>query len=862
MKKIIVKNNEEYKVRIISKPNKEEFIYPYFVQASKELKEIIDDTKKYYSKDKKTILEESNDFSNNIIAFSGNRGQGKSSAMLSFSKFLINIELEENRDLLGEDVCGCNYLVLDRIDPTKFEIGDNILTVILAKIFHEFCNLWNDSDKSDVALRTELLESFQSCYREIDTVKNHNNSNAMMCSDLERLGRIGDSANLKDHLMQLLNNFFEFKCRIEGKTAKKDYFLIIQLDDTDLNTEKAYHIVEDVRKYFMIPNVVVLMAVDLTLMTYSIEQMYMKQFEIYERISSSTRISEYHQMAVKYIDKLIPGNRKIFLPSVKSSSDEYGNQVTIEYMDSRGKNLLSFKDNNGDDIEDVQELLLRLIFEKTGLIFIKPNRYQHSIVPDTMRELVNFLSILNRMDDMKNSFDDKNDLKIRLNNLQNFESFFINIWIVNHITDTFNKAIYSFINASWNNKNKQIIKDIEAIFKTSLDYDFLPILQNEIDKVLDESAPISLADVRSVLSSLEDAVPKEEVFNFTFAIKTLYSILLNKLIFNQLLQDITKEAYDNELVMNIIGGDIFGNAVNSFVRTKNGKYSRSDFKVEIAHSKYEELIKNHMNVIDSAYIAAVFCNFTFPSSDGESVPAYEEKYIRTSNNTRSYNWVFNISYPFMYLIQPKKILERITRDAIESNMNVKTPKGIEMSKYSCIQIVSNLDFMAFLEKNLKKTYLSKTDGWDFTRYIVDFFERTYQLVKNIKYIPINNDWTHFINYIDENKTFLNAIQDTYIEDAIDFDYSQKRFEYERVIKSLNTFKNTRTVEVLMSKCESLSDRLFEIHLDYDSLEVEMAMADLSDLMSEISEQSYLNEDEVIEYQRKLNAIVKELKESV
>lgn len=90
-------------------------------------------------------------YPNNMLVFSGDRGAGKSSAMLSFvcslqnpkSKLYDELFLKEMvaRELPGGSYCsvlnilrGARFIAIPPIDPTTLENSDQILTVILAHV--------------------------------------------------------------------------------------------------------------------------------------------------------------------------------------------------------------------------------------------------------------------------------------------------------------------------------------------------------------------------------------------------------------------------------------------------------------------------------------------------------------------------------------------------------------------------------------------------------------------------------------------------------------------------------------------------------------------------------------------------------
>lgn len=877
MGKIIVKVNEEYQVRVLTEPNPDEPIYSSFEQAKTEIEEIVSDTVKYYDMQNKSIGDvlfssnDSFDFSNNIIAFSGDRGQGKSSAMLSFSNFLLNKHTEKNKNFLGEKICKADFTVLDRIDPTKFEVGDNILTVILAKIFHIFCNEWEVSGKSDIALRSELLELFQICYKEIETIKCHSDDNKLFIgNDLDRLGKIGDSAKLKEHLLKLIEKYFDFHYKVNNKyISKENMFLVIQLDDTDLNTKNAYSIVEDVRKYFMIPNVIVLMAVDLTLLTCSIEQNYMKQFKTYIDYHTGEKSNEYHNMAIKYIDKLIPGRRKIFLPYIKPSTDEYGEQTTIEYIDENKNfaNILGFTNNDGKDIKDVQELLIRFIYEKTGLIFIKPNNYRHNIVPGTMRELVNFLSVLNSMDSIKNDYSDAEDLKKRINNISQFETYFTKTWVPNYIERLYSGIIQNLLDSPWTIKNKQVIKDICNLFKTTSSNTEELLLLDVFEKIEYKANAqndiYTLADVREVLSELESRMPHQEIYKLTFAVRTIYSIYISRLICNGLLHEINGEDYDYGAVCDFLGGDIFGEAANKFIRKQNNRYDRAVFRVNAKDQDNNlETLNDLMEDKNNAYIAAAFCNFEFPNEQ-EFTPPYDVSYKRISNNTKSTIWNFNISYPFFYLIQPIKLNERINGE-FDSDYTIFYPYELLSVRYACIQIISSMDLINYLEKNLSKSFLTRSRQWEYYRYVVDFFDRVDDTVSKIKYLPIENDWEEFKMLLLDKYNILENLYDVYIDN---YGYVSEQEFMRMEILGLSTYKNTKDYDTLVRKIDDLHSKLDDLIKRYDDDEYNKILECCKDELDKIYDNISMSKDkmtieEIRSYQWKLNALIRELKNLV
>ena len=81
---ITIEYGQEFKISRNSNIQSNDFFYPIYEQALGQLEEIVQ-----YGKVKD--IQSSQDYLHNIIAFCGERGQGKTSAMLSFSDALKEV---------------------------------------------------------------------------------------------------------------------------------------------------------------------------------------------------------------------------------------------------------------------------------------------------------------------------------------------------------------------------------------------------------------------------------------------------------------------------------------------------------------------------------------------------------------------------------------------------------------------------------------------------------------------------------------------------------------------------------------------------------------------------------------------------
>ena len=129
---------------------------------------------------------------------------------------------------------------------------------------------------------------------------------------LSDLQRIGDSAILKKNLFDLVDIVNRF-CLGNKDIQKGSTYLVIPIDDTDCQIQKAHDVMEDIRRYLTIPNVLILMATDGDMLRNDFAQHYASEFKtgIDRGILESIDVEHY---AEKYLTKLIPGTHRVYLP--------------------------------------------------------------------------------------------------------------------------------------------------------------------------------------------------------------------------------------------------------------------------------------------------------------------------------------------------------------------------------------------------------------------------------------------------------------------------------------------------------------------------------------------------------------------
>jgi hypothetical protein len=604
---ITIKYGHEFKINRNEDICEDNFFYPIYEQALNQLEEIV----KYGEAES---IKSSQDYLNNIIAFCGERGQGKSSAMLSFSDALKNAQ-KKNSNEFSRMISGLNrnFYVLDSIDPTQMETNENIISIILSKMFVEFKKTWENRQSSkqspsEIAERNDLLEKFRKCYSHIQTIKAKSESLERQDSfeeSLQELLRLGDSSKLKEDIGQILKSFFKLH------TPNYRYMLVLQIDDTDLNIHKAYEIVEDLRKYFSMPDVVILMASKIEQLCDIVEQQVREDYAVLLRSTYATQDKsqnnsarfrrthttqdEPHQIAAKYIGKLIPENRRIYLPEPSAIPDRVDEKITIRYIKVEDGKEIDILGENTKKLR-FQDRIHQFIFRKIGIRFSKPETGASPIIPKTMRGLVDLLAILSRLEDYGVALPDTVEAKVReldnkrkLHNLLKFEQYFLKNWVSSNIDKTYAGFLLDLASVPTIEKHRRIITDIYNILENSDEFSLYGredrrkgISETKRYQYKDKPSFYSVGDVMDALVKLEDMLQLNTVDSFCFAVRILYTITMHKLYFRFEPVDRTNDKEYFTLLDEFIGGDLFGkeNSKKFFPRYRNSKQDRGCFSVE------------------------------------------------------------------------------------------------------------------------------------------------------------------------------------------------------------------------------------------------------------------------------------------
>ncbi|MBO5957574.1 MAG: hypothetical protein J6Q39_08470 [Bacteroidales bacterium] len=451
---------------------------------------------------------------NNIIAFIGERGSGKTSCLKSVYYSLDKqIGNPLPRRIKNIKVSFNNQLPI--IDPSYLDERSNIIEIVIAHMFQSFKEAVNDSKYSyegeKLEKKRELVKKFQEAKDALDCT-NPQKSSYVNNDSIEELSKLASGSNLHNKMEELVKYYLDY-----FKTDKDDtpQMLVIAIDDLDVQTNHTYQMVEQIRKYLIIDNVLILMGVKLIQLSDLIKKKYLDDFNY--KMDKSDLTDQIDDMVARYLIKLLPLSHRLNLPSYNEIPG-----IELDYIinkkakkDIKNGNDHKKKENDSYASNNIQETILYLIYNKTGLMFYNTLEQESLIIPHNLRELLNLVALLNNMKDK-----DKNT------NRNTFRKYFIESWCLDRLSSSQKLFINNMNECEVININKYIIDYIYTKYKTYFDNEKL--LWN-IDKSIvnsnNRSYNVSIADVKYILDCLSKR-SDTSIKRFVYAIKTVYSIIL------------------------------------------------------------------------------------------------------------------------------------------------------------------------------------------------------------------------------------------------------------------------------------------------------------------------------------------------
>ncbi len=341
----------------------------------------------------------------NVIAFMGQRGSGKSSALSSYCGFLSDFysiytgisasnqgEVSaDNLELInfGKDK-GISFTVLDTIDATLLETDENILEIILGRMLDKleireeevFREDKNAGKNESIRLKTFIGNIYK-------VMHNKPEKNSVMDEPaVVTVKAMSKSWNLSREFQNLVKQYIDY-LHSYGKAREKyarSNYLVIPIDDIDMNAKKCRKMLEMIRKYLMVPRVIILMTSNLEQLTVVCRNHYYKELRPKYMSRQSLDVDEWKELdrlTQEYLEKVIPTGRKVYMPSLYYSEGFIEKNLTVQKLQ-----IEHVKQDAEIGIRELTSALLRLY---TGVVCLSGNYENHLLYPISIRKLCNYI---------------------------------------------------------------------------------------------------------------------------------------------------------------------------------------------------------------------------------------------------------------------------------------------------------------------------------------------------------------------------------------------------------------------------------------------------------------------------------------
>lgn len=442
------------------------------------------------------------DYNNNIFAFVGERGTGKTSCMISVADLLCS--KRKNAFPEYENIVKDNFQTIDLIDPSYFDSCHNVISLFLAKLYDSYKKHverdnreWNIDD----ARRTAFLEELSKAQKHLVQLDPAHKEETYSGNSIEQLVALSSAVDLKTDIRNLVDAYNEV-------LGLNDSILVLRIDDIDLNTENSAKMAEYIRKYFIQPNMIVLMSLKFE----QLEAIKRNEFtKTYDKVSDEVNTAD---MAVKYMNKLIPQSQRIYMPMPQN------------YLELP----LTIKSKSFPDItySSIKLAVPELIFQKTRYLFYNSKVQSSLIIPRNLRDLRQIVKMLCLMPNYSKESPTATNKEI-------FKNYFFSSWIEQHIDRVDQHYLQEIINEDdILMLNSLIVNILGRKFKlsdsSSLTNNVLAkSVKSEINEIISSqnmSYNISAGDVIGLVATLESMYQKPYDINFLFFIRSLYSMRL------------------------------------------------------------------------------------------------------------------------------------------------------------------------------------------------------------------------------------------------------------------------------------------------------------------------------------------------
>lgn len=360
---------------------------------------------------------------NNVIAFIGRRGTGKTSAMLSVAEYFA---------AKGKDIINKAFYALPYTDVSVFEANEDAFIITLSKMF---AYLTAKFENTDNLFYPEKHEKYKNIRDKICTVYDHyvsfkDKETQRLNSSYNLMEKVQNRYNVHNEFEELVKDFVQL-LNTSFAPNTTDGYLIICLDDIDMTRYNHINVMQCIHQFFMIPNVIVMVTMRLPVLSAALQKEFFSNLHTIP-LTDESNITLSREQQEDYLRKIIPSGMRITMPSWRKRDYQTAKPINVVLKKEDSKTILEkfpelsdsqLLTNYQDKIKgeadysiSPKELIMILLSDRTRIYLDTQGRKYHFMEPDSLRGLYDLYYLMYNMERIPKSDDSKaNDEKIKFN---------------------------------------------------------------------------------------------------------------------------------------------------------------------------------------------------------------------------------------------------------------------------------------------------------------------------------------------------------------------------------------------------------------------------------------------------------------
>lgn len=391
----------------------------------------------------------------NVIAFTGRRGTGKTSAMLSVADSLSG---RANAYFNESDA----FIQLPYVNAAVLNEAEDIFLIVLSKLFKMLDEKSNIIDISYESRNwcneaKKIKEDICKIYDQYVNLKDDKN----LTSSYNSMEKLSDKYSIREKFAELVRNYTNIFNKLAcANNPERTFHLVICIDDVDMSRQNHMRIMQCIHQYFMIPQMIVMVTLNFPMLTASLQK------DSYIRyIPSKDNLHMSFEHTNDFLRKIIPSDMRITMPSWRKYDYRALTPVKVDMGDS----------------SNLDELIKKFPALKDSVLFKKLKTMSKSNYTLSPKAL-----ILMILADRTTIYLDAQGSKIHFmepDSLRNFYDIFYMLYHMNDISALEKSKNYNYIYFRDRKANRKILLDY-LYFKLLPEYDFASKEKNLIDEFL------------------------------------------------------------------------------------------------------------------------------------------------------------------------------------------------------------------------------------------------------------------------------------------------------------------------------------------------------------------------------------------